>query len=75
MHCNDGDTGDAWFEFEGNAELEANARLIAAAPGMLAALEGLLYVVTNGARVPLAQSANYFADARAAIASAKGERR
>ena len=36
LHCNDGDTGDAWFE-PGESISEADARLIAAAPDLLAA--------------------------------------
>ena len=48
---------------------EANARLIAAAPELLEALEGCIVVIDNG-RVP---SLNFQAAARAAIAKAKGE--
>ncbi|MCP1243011.1 hypothetical protein [Acetobacter lambici] len=51
--------------------LQANARLIAAAPDLYGALERVVNVSAEIA--PEAQDANVFADARAALAKAQGE--
>jgi hypothetical protein len=67
------------FRSNHEAELEANARLIAAAPDLLAALEHAEYALTRWAmyghsdRPPEQYRADEWArDARAAIAKAKG---
>lgn len=56
------------------AEADANARLIAAAPDLLAALEGLVAILNDGGWIgdnPEPGSPGYIA--RAAIAKARGE--
>ena len=54
---------------EGLEKAKANARLIAAAPELLEALEGLLVVSPHDTP----EAYNYVSNARAAIAKAKGE--
>lgn len=53
-------------------EQQANARLIAAAPDLLAALQGLAWAV-SGIEYVETEYAEQIADARAAIAKAQGE--
>jgi hypothetical protein len=71
-----GDT--AWIPSTGGTDVqEANARLIAAAPDLLAALEGLVRAISGQGRVNLDPHdlgpTDVLVAARAAIAKARGE--
>lgn len=57
---------------DGDSEEDANARLIAAAPELLAALETLLWQVERTDDLP-EEVEEMLSDARAAIAKAKGQ--
>ena len=70
-HCNDGDSGDAWFE---DYPSEADRNLIAGAPDLLAACEmalkvGISYPLDTPSRI----DSHTEQILRAAIAKAKGE--
>lgn len=58
------------FTHEGNA---SNARLIASAPELLAALQSLLYAYNTENMVPVSVMSSNWDAARAAIAKATGE--
>ena len=65
-----GEVAQVWVE-DGLPNAEANARLIAAAPELYAALSDLVYAIACNELMP--ESVSYLREARAALAKARGE--
>ena len=69
----DGFQQQFWESARGKKEMHANARLIAAAPDLLEALEWALYAWDTHNRTGDPMQGDWESDAIAAIAKAKGE--